>query len=834
MPPSDNNPDFDAMSPEELMAWMETLAERQGATEGFTTEQRMDIEEVDPSTVQDTGPGYIPYGMTEEDWAKKQAEEAERKAAQRAARAPEPPPPQPPAEPEPPAPQQPAAASQQGGVPDMDAMSPEELTAWLETLAERQGATEGFTTEQRMDIEEVDPSTVQDTGPGYIPYGMTEEDWAKKQAEEAERKAAQRAARTPEPPPPQPPAEPQPEPPAPQPEPAAPDTGGLDWLESLSAGTADDIEALDLSSLGDDIQSLDLGAFDSGEADPMKWLDSLVEDQGDAFDLSQALDEADDEGGDLPDELPIDLGDAVASSAGDEAEDPLEWLESLARRQGTHDDELTTAASLDVPDADTGPAASYQDYTFEEDDVAVPPSPVDALDQPDTVDPDDPVAWLESLAAAQQGHTGDSFALDDDDDYTFDELDEDAEEDSEAIVDRLNQGISDPDDIRGWMDNLLEQGAQRSDVPDYLEDEEDEDAIQAELPDWLLEQVGAPPDLDAQDAAPDDVTAQEPEADTFDLEAAAAGADPDNIPDWLLETVEDLTETEDDDIFDDETTVVATQPVTVPAIGEDDAIDLTDPWAEAFELERAGVTDLDNMPEWYAEEMRAEQVASSDLPAADLAEETLPAGEPQAVPAWMGVAGTVLEDDAGDFIEDEIAADVEAQPEDEPLPDWLREEVEQDAGFAEGDELPDWLREAGIEDPDAVPDWLFETIDADETATPEPVEAEMQAAPAPPAETIIAPQPQQPAAQAGDALETLQRAREKVSQHDVEGSLDDYEAVIRVSTQLAEVVEDLTALTRQDEHRSNPAVYRVLGDGLMRMGRLQDALDTYRRALNLL
>ena len=45
---SDNMPDFDNMSQEEIMAWMETLAKRQGASEGFTTAADMDIAEVDP------------------------------------------------------------------------------------------------------------------------------------------------------------------------------------------------------------------------------------------------------------------------------------------------------------------------------------------------------------------------------------------------------------------------------------------------------------------------------------------------------------------------------------------------------------------------------------------------------------------------------------------------------------------------------------------------------------------------------------------------------------------------------------------------------------------
>ncbi|MEP7292180.1 MAG: hypothetical protein ABI835_10365, partial [Chloroflexota bacterium] len=60
---SENMPDFDNMSQDEIMAWMETLAKRQGASEGFTTAADMDIAEIDPDTVVIDEPGYIPYGQ---------------------------------------------------------------------------------------------------------------------------------------------------------------------------------------------------------------------------------------------------------------------------------------------------------------------------------------------------------------------------------------------------------------------------------------------------------------------------------------------------------------------------------------------------------------------------------------------------------------------------------------------------------------------------------------------------------------------------------------------------------------------------------------------------
>ncbi|MFN8449319.1 MAG: hypothetical protein U0521_12235 [Anaerolineae bacterium] len=54
--------------------------------------------------------------------------------------------------------------------------------------------------------------------------------------------------------------------------------------------------------------------------------------------------------------------------------------------------------------------------------------------------------------------------------------------------------------------------------------------------------------------------------------------------------------------------------------------------------------------------------------------------------------------------------------------------------------------------------------------------------------------------------------------------------MIRSSTELDAVVNELSQLVRS--YKTTAAVYRVLGDGLMRQGKLQAALNTYREALN--
>src|SRR5690606_9704160 len=84
-----DTPDFDSMSPEEMMAWMESLAKRQGAVEGFTTEADIEVDEISEDDERLQGlPEYKPYGMSDEKWAELQAKEQAQKAARTSQTAP--------------------------------------------------------------------------------------------------------------------------------------------------------------------------------------------------------------------------------------------------------------------------------------------------------------------------------------------------------------------------------------------------------------------------------------------------------------------------------------------------------------------------------------------------------------------------------------------------------------------------------------------------------------------------------------------------------------------------------------------------------------------------
>ena len=197
-------------------------------------------------------------------------------------------------------------------------------------------------------------------------------------------------------------------------------------------------------------------------------------------------------------------------------------------------------------------------------------------------------------------------------------------------------------------------------------------------------------------------------------------------------------------------------------------------------------------------------VESGGVPLSDepLPPETaLPPGNPQAVPDWVTVPAPVAE-----------APAIEAEA-DEDVPEWLREME----NVVASSEIPAWLNEPV--EPSLSDSLPFELEEA--PPTPEFIIDAPAALPEPESVHVAAPSPAAPA---------LESARQRRHSGDVAGALVEYEALIRANTALQECVDDLATVARLD--RDNPVVFRVLGDGYMRLGKLQLALDTYREALN--
>ena len=248
------------------------------------------------------------------------------------------------------------------------------------------------------------------------------------------------------------------------------------------------------------------------------------------------------------------------------------------------------------------------------------------------------------------------------------------------------------------------------------------------------------------------------------------------------------------------------------------------------------------------------------------------------------------DDDTPDWLSEEIPdAPIVLDEADSELPEWLRMSVDE----TETAGISDWLREQesggdtgwlSTPEPQAAADdmgWLAAAVDESPQPVREPVVqtenlpqgvegamppwytaaepaatpvAQVEAAPVPtPAPAQPTPQPiveQKPepkpvaiisaadmqryhdalVANPNDHEARLNLARGLGQQGSTKDSLSQYETLVEYSDKLDVVAEDLSGLMeRMPQH---PKVRRLLGDIYMRQGRLQEALDTYRGALN--
>ena len=132
----------------------------------------------------------------------------------------------------------------------------------------------------------------------------------------------------------------------------------------------------------------------------------------------------------------------------------------------------------------------------------------------------------------------------------------------------------------------------------------------------------------------------------------------------------------------------------------------------------------------------------------------------------------------------------------------------------EQEPIPDWITDSM---PDGTPSEFIDTTPAIEQ-------------PSQPKQITVLPSPQVKV----NLEDTLKEARYHVRNGVIDSALKEYETLIQANTEIDNVILDLYKIVNHPSHHTKAAVYRVLGDGLMRQGRLQDALDTYKRALNLL
>ena len=471
-----------------------------------------------------------------------------------------------------------------------------------------------------------------------------------------------------------------------------------------------------------------------------------------------------------------------------EQEDAVAWLESLAAKHGAKPEELVTDAAArketapdwvqkasqagaERPPAEEELAQPAQEPEFPQ--AGAPDVSVEGLGVT-AKEQDDAMAWLESLAAKHGAKP------------------------EELVTDPQARRETAPD----WVQKASQAGAEQ---PPTEESALAEEPAEGE-PDWMKQakEVG------------ESLFAELEEAQTKEP-SPAAGAD--EISMWLRD------------------------------LGEEGG------FAEEREAEPAVEGEL---PDWLSG-LEADQLEQGAAPSleAPLGADTGPAVESEAEPGppdWLRSMEARLP-------ESEAAIESAQKAAPEELPAWLegldREEERQPAA---GEEMPGWLQEEAKQEliqpePTTPADWRPVDIAGPAQAVPPP-EPKEEPIPAPeprsfqPVEPAPKPEPfprperepyREPATRSRTGMTgmlsstqdpILIQAQNELTRSNIPAALEYYGKLIKKGKMLDEIIFDLReALYRYPVEVS---IHQTLGDAYMRANRLQDALDSYTQAEELL
>ncbi len=520
--------------------------------------------------------------------------------------------------------------------------------------------------------------------------------------------------------------------------------------------------------------------------------------------------------------------------------DQPDWMKNL----GSSTEEPVQSASAFAEDSDwmkglSGeaefPPTSKQDFLnqiTEEPKESAPPAPMMSAPSSGGQGEDDAFAWLESLAVKQGSTEG---LLVKPEDRTEEEPDwvkqaktlsgeaetpsappfspqsmEEAPAAPMGGVDDLGKSEKEQDDSFSWLESLaVKQGSTEGLLvkPEERKDSE---------PDWVkrAKEISEPlPPAPEEKKEPDSA-----------LDTAA----------WLKSLDEGP----------------AAEPAKEPS-GDETAVWLKNLEAESSASEPAQPSSSDETAMWLKslDEQEKSAVAQpqqkNDLPdwMQNLNAETPAVADESAVPAG--------EAEASSDSSSEATREEPKRYDTGSLPGWLQDMDERQPSSASREDLPAWLRDDSGEvvaeptkiEPTRASEWQPEEpreSKPKEKPAQEPARAEK--IPIPPAPRKPEPKPAAAPAKAQEAparKETpsqpdvvLDEARNELGRSNIPGALETYAKLIKKARYLDEVIFDLReALYRYPVEVS---IWQTLGDAYMRGNRLQDALDAYTKAEELL
>jgi cytochrome c-type biogenesis protein CcmH/NrfG len=519
------------------------------------------------------------------------------------------------------------------------------------------------------------------------------------------------------------------------------------------------------------------------------------------------------------------------------------------------------------------------------------PSPIEAdaleslpaADAPSLEDTDAAIAWLESLAA-KQGAAEEELVMDPEargetpPDWVTESMSAlDGEEEQPAEVAEVEPVKQEPlPDQPDWMTETL--------ISDTMVPEEDETPEEAApIEEWALDTLERTEDEEVEEITPKPLVTRELDLDWIqeagEAEPTPEAPEPVEAAEPLVEA-EPLAETpsaeeETPDFLAEAEEVEVGLPT---ALAEELATEETPDWLGiGAEPEAEEEPDLTVPQPAETRELGAEWMMDTGIPeevVSEIAEVVEPEEVEEPAPA--------LEDTLTAEILPELQEPMEPKPAEELEPEWMLETALPPEDLAEDAEeifdaetliapVPEELREPAqvevdvpseepIEEPgmeaEAGPDWMLETalpgeleaaLSEAETVEPEPELAE-EPLPAPELFEEVAPEPEpvmeiepEPLPAAPEPIkpdtgllynELLTNAKESLAAGDISEALVGYTRLVRRKRHLEVVIEDLQdALYR---HPVDTDLLETLGDAYVKANSLQDALDAYTKAEDLL
>lgn len=522
-----------------------------------------------------------------------------------------------------------------------------------------------------------------------------------------------------------------------------------------------------------------------------------------------------------------------------ERDDAFAWLESLAAKQGATEGLLTKPEERKEEEPE---------WVKQAKDVSA--GQISAPEKTSSME--DTAAWLKGLDEEETLATPEPSSSRDKTGMWFKNLDE-----PQKDVPPQAAQATDPEELPSWMQNLEEDRASETvfNIPGPETKDELKQTSQTEdLPEWMqgIEEDRASETIFNLPGADLAASSQEPK------EEAAQPPQSEDLPDWMLGIEED------------------TEPQTKFNIP------VADLGAREPEKEAASAPELEDLPDWM-QGIEDEQERATDLNLPAIGSTAQPSEkEPTVDTEWMSAIEqeSVMESAPAD----EDAAKTPA----EELPNWLsdldKEKEQVSTPTARDTDLPSWLRDETGEvvaeptkiEPTRASDWQpVETKQPEAEVPPAELEPEpvtLQAeTPAPPPqlepvraqteaqtpegetaevvniieERIAAAQgpgtpaapPRPPKLKGTGRLSmpidpVLGQARNELSGSNVSGALESYSRLIKKGRFLDEVIFDLRDATYR--FPVDVDIWQSLGDAYMRANRLQDALDAYTKAEELL